>query len=133
DVIMDIGAHIGAFSCACIARGAKYIYAYEPDPANYAVALQNARRWIQNQSDVTRNQFPLCMDNLAIWRSDRQPKLTLSPYPTSLGKTGEVDPAAVRTIYDVPSANCCSCIGLDLLLRELPRITLLKLNCGGAE
>jgi hypothetical protein len=37
DIIIDIGAHIGAFAYACLQRGAGRVIAFEPEPENYAL------------------------------------------------------------------------------------------------
>src|SRR3990167_10723637 len=40
-VILDIGAHIGAFAVACQKRNAKLIHCYEPDPENFELLIHN--------------------------------------------------------------------------------------------
>jgi len=42
DIVIDIGAHIGAFTLYAAWRGAK-VYAYEPDPDNYSLLVQNTK------------------------------------------------------------------------------------------
>lgn len=55
DVWLDIGAHIGAF-CVGIGDQVKHIYAFEPDPTNYALLKRNV---IHNnlQRTVTTSPF----------------------------------------------------------------------------
>jgi len=49
DVILDIGAHIGSFTLACLERGARHIIAFEPSPENYGYLVENLKnggpRW----------------------------------------------------------------------------------------
>ena len=49
DLVLDIGAHIGSFSLACLERGCQRLWAYEPAPENHRYLLQNLRdsqpRW----------------------------------------------------------------------------------------
>jgi FkbM family methyltransferase len=40
-VVVDVGAHIGAFSRAVLDRGAKTVWAVEPDPENFALLVEN--------------------------------------------------------------------------------------------
>jgi hypothetical protein len=37
DVVLDIGAHIGAFSYFCHAHGSRSVHAWEPEPENFAL------------------------------------------------------------------------------------------------
>jgi predicted RNA methylase len=45
DLVIDIGAHIGSFATACLLRGAGRVVAFEPLPANHAVATVNLARF----------------------------------------------------------------------------------------
>src|SRR5262249_49186033 len=40
-VVIDIGAHVGAFSYLALTRGAGSVYAFEPEPSNLAWARVN--------------------------------------------------------------------------------------------
>ena len=40
DIVLDIGANIGAFSKYAMEKGA-YVYAYEPEPENYELLVVN--------------------------------------------------------------------------------------------
>jgi FkbM family methyltransferase len=40
-IVVDIGAHIGAFAVACLNRGAKEVHCFEPDPENFQVLEAN--------------------------------------------------------------------------------------------
>src|SRR5437667_3602595 len=39
DVVVDVGAHTGAFTCGCLARGGRRIIAFKPDPDSFALAF----------------------------------------------------------------------------------------------
>jgi FkbM family methyltransferase len=49
DLVLDIGAHIGSFSLACLERGCQRLLIYEPAIENYRYLIQNLRdshpRW----------------------------------------------------------------------------------------
>lgn len=55
DVIIDIGAHIGAFSLACLERGAGLVIAVEPEPENFRVLCGNLARHIASGRLVAVN------------------------------------------------------------------------------
>ena len=44
DRIVDIGAHIGMFAVACLERGARRLWCYEPVQANFDLLDTNLRR-----------------------------------------------------------------------------------------
>src|ERR671930_2296623 len=46
DVVVDVGAHIGAFAYAVVQRGAEHVWSIEPDPANCAFAAENLKPYI---------------------------------------------------------------------------------------
>lgn len=41
DVVVDIGAHIGYFTYAAVAKGAKQVFAFEPTPCNFKNLVLN--------------------------------------------------------------------------------------------
>lgn len=43
DVVIDLGAHIGAFSWYAMRRGAISVYAVEPDPQNFSLLYENRK------------------------------------------------------------------------------------------
>jgi FkbM family methyltransferase len=61
DIIVDIGTHIGSFCYAVLQRGSNHVYGFEPEPGNYACAVQN----LQSFGDRVH------LYNKAAWRSDR--------------------------------------------------------------
>lgn len=75
DRIVDIGSHIGMFAVACLERGAKRLWCYEPDPDNFAHLDRNLtrgwRRWssIDNRESID-DPPSIQIHKLAVWRND---------------------------------------------------------------
>ena len=124
DVIIDIGAHIGCFTYACLKRGAKKIYSYEAFKDNYDLANSNFNDEIK--SNIVK------LYNLAIWRSDiYQDTLyyakSLDPINTGGGSV------TCETIEGIKVGT----IQLDRIIDEVThsndRIKLVKLDCEGSE
>ena len=62
-VVIDIGAHAGMFSHLALDRGARAVYAFEPEPANFEQAQRNLDAF-KSRVTLTRR---------AVWRSDVPP------------------------------------------------------------
>ena len=67
DTILDVGAHIGAFSYLCYLLGSRDIHAYEPESANYAHLEANLR-----------GLKGIHFEKRAVFRSDRRSGCTIS-------------------------------------------------------
>jgi hypothetical protein len=67
DIIIDIGGHIGAFTYACLSRGARRIYCYEALKENYNIAKSILEDGIKKEY--------VKLIPLAVWRSDRPPEV----------------------------------------------------------
>ena len=52
DIVLDIGANIGAFSLYAEQQGASQMYAYEPDPENFALLMMNSPHSINKNCAV---------------------------------------------------------------------------------
>lgn len=118
-VILDVGAHIGGVSYACLQRGATCIYAYEASKANYQIAHVNL-------SDGIKKHY-VKLYNLAVWRSDcsiDEVPFTKSSDPTNTGGGSMVWDTHDRFV---------KAVSLDAIIDALGRITLLKMDCEGAE
>lgn len=114
DVVLDVGAHIGSFSFACLARGARVI-AVEAEPSNYRLLLGNLAPYgervvchhaavCRSGASIARLMLPLNHPNTGGW--------------SLYGDAGHT--ASVMTVsFD------------DLLAAAHPRI--VKLDCEGAE
>lgn len=60
DLILDIGACIGAFAYACVQRGAGRVMCFEPDPENYVLLRQHLADEIRAGKVET---FPVAVAN----------------------------------------------------------------------
>ncbi len=122
DLILDVGAHIGSFSFACLRRGAGAVVAYEPDPDNYPLACLNLARF-GPRARVVR---------AAAWRSDvpaGRVQLFRSLDPANTGGGGVVG-TGEGTADAVPFDEAVA----DALARTgAARVRLLKLDCEGSE
>ena len=132
DVILDIGAHIGGFSQACLQRGAGHVYAVEPDPSNFAMLEVNLGWWGRRVTAI----------NKAAWRSDDLATASImmtsvdhpntgSTYVNGLVRhdDGSWGPMAEISVPSVP---------FDLLVQEIIDkhacdIALCKLDCEKSE
>lgn len=56
DVVFDLGANIGGFVNECVRHGVQNVYAWEPDPFNYALLEHNAKSAQYLHKSVTRVQ-----------------------------------------------------------------------------
>lgn len=125
DVVMDVGAHLGSFSWACLHRGAGRVFAYEVDPANFSLLEWNLR---PRRNSVSAR-------NVAVWRSDT-PADALFYTPDARADDNNTGALRVHnhTGYPVPGA-----ISLDSAIREAAsmsdngRIRLVKLDVEGSE
>jgi FkbM family methyltransferase len=118
-VVVDVGAHIGAFSVpmARLASGAR-VFAYEPDPSSRALLEENLRL------NGLANVFP--RPEALSAAPGRAPLFRARANPVLSNLLGPVD---VDQALDVPV------LGLpDVLAREsLDRIDLLKIDAPGSE
>ena len=122
DLIIDVGAHVGSFSTACLLRGAGRVVAFEPFAANHALLGVNLARFgLRGEAR-----------QVAVWRSDRpggELRYQASADPANTGG-GTLFGAGGDAIPTVP---------LDAVVRDLLAATgrtavrLLKLDCEGSE
>jgi FkbM family methyltransferase len=117
-VVIDIGANSGAFSYACLRRGAGTVVAFEPGPV--------AERCSRNCAEFG-DRFEVIQR--AVWRSD-EPVGTLSLAPSHRERhSGSVSAVLPAT----GPAITASAIDLDSVLRRFSQVHILKLDCEGAE
>jgi FkbM family methyltransferase len=125
DVVVDIGANQGFFTCYAAQRGAK-VYAFEPHPTMFDLLGRN----------VQHNQYGdrVSMDRVAIADFDGETDLLCSPLLG--GGANTINREHARAIHAsqkqlshvrVPVKRLCSAIPRDL------RVRLLKIDCEGAE
>lgn len=113
DVIIDVGAHIGSFAMACMARGARDIRCYEPAADNFPV--------------LRRNVPTAQAHNVAVWASGPN-----QPHSLLIDRHQE---RSTAMSYTTPYYNGTPvpCIALDDILADVRECRLLKLDCEGAE
>src|SRR4051812_25051298 len=125
-VVVDVGAHIGAFSIAAAERGAR-VLAFEPDPENFAMLMDNTAEF--------RKDGRIQVEAKAVWRSDTDPgRLKFNPLRRWEGDWGIQTGAGTCCIevhrpdlFEVPT------IPLDRVLSEIGEASMLKLDCEFAE
>jgi FkbM family methyltransferase len=127
DTILDVGAHIGVFSLACLLRGAGRVFAFEPDAKNYALLETNLGHYIGAR----------CFQ-AAIWRNDEAKTdfLEFSGYPPLATACGSCLPDC--TVAGENDHIPVAAVGLDeaIMLASdcgLKAIRLLKIDAEGAE
>ena len=133
DIVVDVGAHIGAFAHAVVQRGGEHVLSIEPDPANCAFAEENLRPYI-DQGSVQLMQR-------AVWRSDpNDDDLRFDgyhPFPRSFkGMEGVLNTGDGSVIWGEgePVAKVAFDDVVDLVTNYGERcVRLLKLDCEGAE
>lgn len=124
DLVIDIGAHVGSFSTACLLRGAGRVVAFEPVPANHALLRVNLARF-GGRGEARR---------AAVWRSDVS--------AAELGYELSGDPANTgggNVLGHAGGGLSVPAVALDAVVAELlaatgeARVRLLKLDCEGSE
>jgi FkbM family methyltransferase len=120
-VVIDIGAHIGAFSllATSLSREA-LVYAYEPNVDNFRLLQRNIEL---NEGGHANRIRPR---RAAVWSHPGRGKLFLSPasseghsfYPLGSGPAEEVDCVTLSAILDSEGVDTCD---------------FLKIDCEGAE
>jgi len=117
-VVIDIGANSGAFSYACLRRGAGFVLAFEPGPVA-ELASKNCAEFGDRFELIQR----------AVWRSDEiVESLSLAPSHRERhsGSVSAVLPANGKLIT-------AAAIDLDSVLRRFDHVHILKLDCEGSE
>jgi FkbM family methyltransferase len=133
DLVVDIGAHIGAFTYAVLRRGSRCVHAVEAGLENFQIASENLRPYIE------RGEVALVHG--AAWRSDdNDDRLWFEGHPRFQGfpgldgvvNTGGGSVCWSREGEPVPK------VAFDPFMLKITddgrrRIRLLKLDCEGAE
>ena len=116
-VIVDIGAHIGAFSINCALRRADKIYAFEPLQDNYSILIRNLANFSQNFK-----AFQLGINSEAGFLKVEEPKLISNAFYES-SEIGISD-----------SGIDCYFIKLEEAIRSISeKIYLMKVSAKGRE
>lgn len=120
-IVVDIGAHIGSFTIASLQRNAKYVYAYEAHPENYALSKKNIEKTSGNAS----------IENLAvIGNSNQNKKVGYSDLSFNTGKHS-ITP-------DILDNKYVDTILFDDIIKKVTsehgnKIDILKIDCEGSE
>ena len=113
DIVIDIGAHKGYFAKLCMDNGCKTIHCFEPEPKNFEALLNNLKDYKHFQAY-----------NLAV--SDKRGE-----------KDFVVAPGCNTGLHSFYSRNGVpikvKTIGLDDILDNFPKVSLLKIDTEGAE
>jgi len=133
DVVIDIGAHIGAFAYAAASRGARVI-AFECSRENYELARRNLA------PEIASGQVEIY--NVAVWRSDVNVGfLTFTGHPWH-EEAKEVNTGGGNVLWGDKGEKPekVPCLRLDDILwrknqpfGEEQWVRLLKLDCEGSE
>lgn len=135
DIVIDIGAHTGAFTVACAMRAA-HVYSYEPDANNFDLLKKNAQPF-----SLPNNFTPYY--HAAVWRDD-------DTYRQFLEHSGYVHPGNGQINTGggsitsgmgvlVPSKRLCDVIENALrqtrvgTMHSREDIRLIKFDCEGSE
>jgi FkbM family methyltransferase len=111
-IVVDVGAHIGAFSLLASHKGAKKVYAYEPNEDSFRILKRNVNGTCVNAYNMgvhDEDDYGLKM----VYSSDEQ-------------NTG-----GCQTV--VCAKSKVRSITLDTIINKVGEIDLLKLDCEGAE
>lgn len=124
-IIIDIGANVGAFAVACLARGAGTVICFEPCKDNFAQLLLNTAAWPGKVAPF----------NAAVWRSDRNERLDFV-HP---GSKNTACGAVIPENRQIDQAKIfVESMGLDELLFHATdggkrRVYILKIDAEGSE
>ena len=127
DLVIDVGAHIGAFSKLAIDRGASKVFAFEVDTENYMIAKSNLTKFI-SRGQITLNQT-------AVWGSvEPKEKLYFGGYENweENVNTGGGRLSTKPTTQKVKLVSLDNIIDTSLM-NERKRIKFLKIDCEGSE
>lgn len=146
--VLDVGAHIGAFSRVAIANGCKRIVSYEPEPSNYELLTKNLEvisqsdgvcqpmielhsSAVASESSSSRTLVQARAENSGKQNTWRHSLEEYSQYHDRSTKLSSQLQLGELERFSVP---CVSFFGNDGNTGALvPGITLVKLDCEGAE
>ncbi len=119
DVVLDVGSHLGAFSRVALAKGARLVVAFEPDPVNIACFQ---RTFLQEIS-----MGRLLLMRAAAWEAAGT--LRFNPNSQNSGG-GSVLPGTDRSQnFEVPATT----IDETVKQLKLDRVDFIKMDIEGAE
>ncbi len=125
-VVVDVGAHIGAFSVFAAAQGARRVLAYEPDPENFRLLAINAA-----------GRPAIEPHRAAVWRSDRDEARVDWRGSTNPANTGGGTVIECRSIagvaVDRAGRRTVDAVALDAIVERAGSVDLLKIDAEGSE
>jgi len=120
NIIIDLGAHRGAFTSFAALTGGSTVYAYEPHPGNFKSLVHL----------LTANQLKnVTAHNVAIGGETGEARLYLSSSSSRHNVLGH-DLVSGDPLHE--SINV-SMLSLDDCLKDLTEVDFLKIDCEGAE
>lgn len=119
EYVIDVGAHVGIFSCLAAERGAKLVLAVEPNPTNFQVLLEN----------IAGNNFQNIIVPLpfAVTNQNWQTQCIRS------GSNSCLHSLVFKSDYPTTSITSVWSISLWMLIASLPRVDFLKMDIEGGE
>lgn len=113
-VVVDIGAHVGAFSTYAAINGAN-VYSYEPSPKNYGLLMENIN--LNNIKNITAYNKAVCghSGKVKLYVNSKVPQLD------SMFREGDGESVDVE------------CTTLKNIINTVGEVNLLKMDCEGAE
>jgi FkbM family methyltransferase len=123
DLVLDIGANQGFYSCYAACQGASVI-AFEPDTESYATLTRNLKR-----NGFTDLVSPRCQ---AVGNENGQVDFYITPM---LGGGMNTTSVEFASFFSHTSTYKVDCVKLTDVLNVIPdkRVRLCKLDCEGAE
>jgi len=131
DVVIDVGAHIGAFSFACYRMGSRNVHAFEADPGNFERLKEN----VSGLPGISPHYA-------AVFRSDLRSGGDLLHSGPVFANTGAGTVVFGQNLFEhlgygelKPERIYARTptIALDDILRQFDSVRLLKLDCEGSE
>jgi FkbM family methyltransferase len=118
-IVVDVGAHIGSFSIM-VARSARKVLAFEPEPTNYQMLKKNVE--LNHLKNMSIFEMAVCGTSghrdIYTYQGGSSADYSLYARGITSIKAGRIPTISVE----------------DIIMREgLPRIDFLKLDCEGAE
>lgn len=116
--VLDVGAHIGAFSILAAKCGAQAVDAYEANNANFELLRHNTNHLPQVRAY-----------NAAVWRSDKAAQFLMWHASTERMNTG-----GGSVIGDADAGETVPAIAFDAAVEKIGgAVDILKLDCEGSE
>jgi FkbM family methyltransferase len=115
DVVLDIGANIGAFSLLALKLGAE-VYSFEPDEDNFNIAKENIRKnKLESRSVIHKNGISNRAKDVKFYLNGKR----------NMGMHSVI-PVQGREFTEI------KCIGIQKVLNSA-KFTVMKIDCEGEE